>query len=275
MQVIGLCRFSWPAEGGFQVEHGSLEERIAYLYAPERLEERFRTFEAFTLPPLRAQTDGNFTFLIVIGDSLAAPWRARLEALVADLPQARIVERPPGPHRQVMQEVINSARRPKGPCLQFRMDDDDAVAVTYIEKLRAAARDVRGLLRNHRHIAIDFNQGFIARPSAEGIAATPTQVPYTTAALALMFPQDVPLSVMNFAHAKVGQRMPTVTFSGEDMLIRGHNDFNDSRQKPGVKPVKLAPLDPAGEAHFRATYNIDADRVRAIYAASSRTAFSR
>ncbi|OWU68711.1 putative rhamnosyl transferase [Marinibacterium profundimaris] len=274
MQVIGLCRFSYPAEGGFQVEHGTLKERIAYLYAPERLEERFRTFEAFTLPALRAQTDGDFTLAIVIGEDLAAPFRARLEALVADMPQARILPRPPGPHRQVMQEAINSVRRAKGPSLQFRMDDDDAVAVTYVETLREAARDVRGLLRRHRHLAIDFNQGYIARPSAEGIAAAPTQVPYTTAALALMFREDVPLSVMNFAHAKVGRRMPTVTFSGEDMLVRGHNDFNDSRQKPGVKPVKLTPLDAAGEAHFRATYNIDADRVRALYA-PSRTAFSR
>ncbi len=274
MQVIGLCRFSYPALGGFQVEHQSLEDRTAYLYAPERLEERFRTFEAFTLPALTAQTDPDFTFLIIVGDSLPEAYRARLDALLSDLPQAVVQAHPPGPHRQVMQEAINSVRRAKGPSLQFRMDDDDAVAVTYVDKLREAARDVRGLLRNHRHIAIDFNQGFVARPGPDGIAATPTHQPYTTAALALMFRPEVPLTVMNFAHAKVGRRMPTVTFSGEDMLVRGHNDFNDSRQKDGVKPVKLTPLDATGEAHFRATYNIDADRVRALYA-PARTAFSR
>ncbi|MAC77118.1 MAG: hypothetical protein CML66_03550 [Rhodobacteraceae bacterium] len=274
MQVIGLCRFSYPAEGGFQVEHESLQDRIDYLYAPARLEERFRTFEAFTLPPLRAQTDGDFTFLVVVGDTLPARYRDRLEALLADIPQAQIRTYPPGPHRQVMQDAINTIRKPKGPSLQFRMDDDDAVAVTYVEKLREAARDVRGLLRNHRHIAIDFNQGYIARPGPDGIAAAPTQQPYTTAALAVMFRPGVQLTVMNFAHAKVGRRMPTVTFSGEDMLIRGHNDFNDSRQKDGVKPVTLTPLDSAGELHFSATYNIDADQVRALYAPSL-TAFSR
>lgn len=274
MQVIGLCRFSYPGSGGFQVEHQSLDDRIAYLYAPERLEERFRTFEAFTLPALKAQTDPEFTFLVIIGESLPPPYRARLAALLADLPGAIVQAHPPGPHRQVMQDAINSVRRAKGPCLQFRMDDDDAVAVTYVEKLRTAARDVRGLLRNHRHIAIDFNQGYVARPGPEGIAATPTQQPYTTAALALMFAPNVPLCVMNFAHAKVGRRMPTVTFSGEDMLVRGHNDFNDSRQKEGVKSVALTPLDAAGEAHFRATYNIDADQVRTLYA-PARAAFSR
>ena len=32
MQVIGICRFSYPAEGGFQRLHESLEERCAYMY---------------------------------------------------------------------------------------------------------------------------------------------------------------------------------------------------------------------------------------------------
>ena len=26
MQVIGFCRFSYPAEGGFQVEHPTIED---------------------------------------------------------------------------------------------------------------------------------------------------------------------------------------------------------------------------------------------------------
>jgi hypothetical protein len=50
MQVIGLCRFSYPAIGGFQVEHETIEDRIAYLYADARIEERFRLMEAVALP---------------------------------------------------------------------------------------------------------------------------------------------------------------------------------------------------------------------------------
>lgn len=266
MQVIGICRFSWPGIGGFQVEHETLDERIAYLYAPERMEERFRTFECVTLPPLKAQTDGDFTFLIVIGDSLPDRYRERLMALVGDMPQAVVQAHPPGPHRQTMQAAINSVRKEsREPCLQFRMDDDDAVARVYVERLREAARDLRKLSRAHRILAIDFNQGFIARPGPGGIAAAPTNVPYTTAALALMLKPAARLSVMNFAHFKLAQHMPTVTFTGEDMLVRGHNDFNDSRQKPGVRPVRLEPLDAGGEAHFRRVFGIDADHVRRVY----------
>ncbi|WP_146346102.1 putative rhamnosyl transferase [Falsiphaeobacter marinintestinus] len=267
MQVIGICRFSYPAIGGFQVEHATNEERMAFLYNPDRMEERFRTFETLTLPPLRAQTDPDFTFLIVVGDAMPDSYLERLVDMVSDIPQAVIQPWAPGKHRQVMQKAINSVRTYDGtPCLQFRMDDDDAVAVTYVARLREVAQDLQTFSRHHRHVAIDFNQGYIARPGPSGLSVTPTRLPYTTAGLAILFQDTVRLSIMNFAHGKVDQNMPTVTLTGEDMMLRGHNDFNDSRQKKHVKPVKLEPLDAAGEALFRSTYNIDCDHVRRVFA---------
>jgi hypothetical protein len=268
MRVIGLCRFSYPGIGGFQIEHDTQEDREAYLYAPDRLESRFRTFETVTLPPLRAQTDPDFVFLVVIGDSLPEKYRTRLMALLQDIPQAIVQSHPPRRHRQIMQAAINSVREfDNDLCLQFRMDDDDAVACNYVEHLRRAAQDVQDLSKTHRHFAIDFNQGFIASPGPSGIAATPTHDPYTTPALAIAFSPQTDLTVMNFAHAKVAQKMPTVTFTGTNMMLRGHNDYNDSRQKPGVRAVNLTPLDVAGEALFKATYNIDADHVRRVFSA--------
>lgn len=268
MQVIGLCRFSWPGIGGFQVAHQTLQERIDYLYAPARLEERFRTFEAIMLPPLRAQTDPDFTLLIVIGETLPQPWLDRLHDLVADMAQVVIQTHPPARHRPAMQAAVNSVRRfDNEPCLQFRMDDDDAVAVVYVQMLREAAREQRALSRRAPYLAIDFNQGFIASPGPQGLRATPTKAPYTTPALAVMLQPSEKRTIMNFAHFKVSQNMPTVTFTGQDMLIRGHNDFNDSRQKPGLKPADLVPLSAPEEDHFRAVFNIDADHVRRVFSA--------
>jgi hypothetical protein len=268
MQVIGICRFSYPGLGGFQIEHDSLDERIAFLYAPERLEERFRFLETITLPGIRAQFDPDFTFLIVIGDSLPAVHRQRLQRLVADIPQVVIQSHPPGRHRVVMQKAINSVRTAsREPCLQFRLDDDDAVAFPFVHRLRAAARDVSGLLRDAPSIAIDFNQGYIARPGPRGISATAIRTPYWTAGLGLMFRADNPLSVMNHGHHSVHKAMPTVTFTGEDMMLRGFNGFNDSRQGRRVKPVPLTPLDADGELLFQMTYGIDCDHVRRVFSA--------
>ncbi len=263
MQVIGICRFSYPALGGFQVEHDSIAERIAYLYAPQRMAARFAFFEAFTLPCLRAQTDPDFSFVIVVGDSLPQPYLDRLQDLIADVPQIVLQQHESGPHRAVMKRAINALRRDTNePCLQFRLDDDDAVAVSFVQELRAKAALARPLLRQVRSIALDFNQGFIARPTADGIEAAPVTAAYWSPALALMISARADVTVMNFSHHKLWQRMPTVTFTGTDMMLRGMSDYNDSRQKPASKPANMKLLTPDEETYFKETYNIDADTVR-------------
>ncbi|MBU2963720.1 putative rhamnosyl transferase [Citreicella sp. C3M06] len=266
MQVIGFCRFSWPAEGGFQVEHDDLATREAYLYAPARMQERFAYFEAICLPGLKAQTDSDFLFLVLVGTSLPTQYRARLEALLADFPQARIVARPAGPHRSVCQEVINEARDLSEPCLQFRHDDDDAVSVDFVATLREAASDVLPLLAKHRLVGFDWNRGHVARPDAQGICAEESVTPYWGVAQAMAVQPRVRQSIMNFGHNKILRFMPTLTFTDRPMYVRGHNAHNDSRQKSHVKPVSLPRLDAQGEAEFRRLYAIDADQIRRIFA---------
>ena len=266
MQVIGFCRFSSPAEGGFQVAHSSLEDRMAYLYAPARMEERFRHFECLCLPGLKAQTDPDFLFAILVGDSMPNQWLERLAALVEGFPQAVIVSRPPGPHRKVCQEVINALRAPGEPCLQFRHDDDDAVAVDFVQDMRQAADDVAPLLDRHRLVGFDWNRGYIGRPDASGICAEVQVTPYWGVAQAVAVRPGARQTVMNFAHNKLNQFMPTVTFTDKVMYLRGHNDHNDSRQKKHVKPVALPRLDAEGEAELKARFAIDADHVRRVFA---------
>ncbi len=260
MQVIGLCRMSYPALGGFQTEHETTEERVRFLYAPERMAARLRAFEAFTLPALRAQTDPDFTLVVVIGDDLPQPWRGRIEGLLSTLPQAVIRALPPGRHRSVMQEVINEARDGR-PCLQFRMDDDDAVSVRFVEKARAAAAAAFGT--RHRLAAVDFTRGHSARPCAAGIEAEAVARQLWVPALAVLAAPQERLTVMNFAHLKLWQFMPVLSLPDPDMFVRGLNDWNDSDVAPGPE-ARL--LDPEGEALFRRAYGIDADRVRALYA---------
>lgn len=275
MQVIGLCRFSYPAIGGFQVEHGSVEERMEYLYQPARMEERLRLFETVCLPGLKAQSEADFTFVIVTGDSLPAAYRNRLEALTAGMPQARIVARPPGKMRDVMKQVFRGARRdPAEPVLQFRHDDDDAVSVDFVERLRQAAEDCSGLLERSAAAAIDFSLGYAASFSAAGIAAAETYRPWLGVGLAMYAGPGVARSIMNFAHNKMPRHMPSVAFSDAPVWVRGHNAFNDSRQKSTANNPALEPLTRRQERAFQARFAIDAGQVRARFAAAD-TALSR
>ena len=265
MQVIGRCRFSYPAFGGFQVEHDSIEERIAYLYAEARLEERFRLFETLALPCLREQTDQDFDLIIVIGDSLPSHHEDRLRALVAGMPQVKIRKEPPRRQREVMKEILNQARRdPKLPCLQFRHDDDDAVSVDFIERLRATVIDCQGLFRKHKTAAVDFNRGFVAEVGADGISATEVFRPFYVASLGMYVRGSCPLTIMNFAHERIPRFMPTVTFSDAPMWVRSHNGSNDSRQKP-VKAIDVEPLTRAQHGEFEARFAIRRAHLASVF----------
>ncbi len=267
MQVIGFCRFSYPAEGGFQVEHPTIEDRIAYLYSQDRLEERFRHFEGICLPSLLNQTDPDFTFVILVGDQLPDAYRERLESLVVGLKDVRIVARPPQPHRKVCQQVLNEARTDiKAPCLQFRHDDDDAIALDFVATLKQAAQDCLALIRTHGLVGFDWNRGYVARPDAKGICAEEVVHPYWGVAQAVAVQGKVRRSIMNFGHQKLNQFMPTVTFTDRPMYVRGHNDHNDSRQGKHVKPVTLPRLSPDQEQDFRDLFAIDADAIRRLFA---------
>ena len=94
MQVIGLCRFSYPALGGFQREHKPIEQRKAFLYDAARLKHRLRLFQAFNLPSILAQTDRDFKYLILVGDDLPAWARAQLDDLTAAADQIKILPYP-------------------------------------------------------------------------------------------------------------------------------------------------------------------------------------
>jgi len=268
MQIIGLCRFSYPALGGFQVEHDSIEDRITYLYATERLNERFRLFETIALPCLKHQTDPDFELIIVVGDTLPADALARLHALISDLPQARIIAQPPRPQREVMKEVLTQARHhPDAPVVHFRHDDDDAVAVDYIATLRETLALSAPLLAQYRTVAFDWTKGYIAELGPKGISATEVRRNFNVAGLAMHARGGCPLTIMNFAHHKLPNFMPALSLPNPEMFVRTHSAYNDSRQK-AVKPVPVTLLTPEEEETFRTRFAIDADAVRAAFSAA-------
>ncbi len=268
MQVIGLCRFSYPGHGGFQVRHDTIEERRRYLYNPARLEERFRLFETSTLPCFKEQTDEDFEFLIVVGACLPGPALERLHDLTAGMKQVKIVAREPMRHRQVMREVLNAARAdPRAPCLQFRHDDDDAVSVDFVERLRRAANEAKGLTQRYNTVAFDYNQGFIARFGADGIQAAQLFRPLLGVGFAMHVGEGCMQTIMNFAHHQIGNFMPVISYPDAPMWVRTLNQFNDSPHAR-KNATKLSPLTPKQAGEFMARFAIDQDTVRRRHAAA-------
>lgn len=261
MQVIGICRFSYPALGGFQVEHNSIAQRAAFLYSAPRMEARFHLFETLCLPGLKAQTDPDFTLLVLIGEDLPPPYRDRLQAALSGFPQAVVVPRPPKNHRQVCAEVINSHRDMDQPCLQFRHDDDDAVAVDFVARLRTAASDAPVLIARERYVGIDFNRGYIAEARDGHLFAQDTVTPFWGVALGMAVRAQERLTLMNFAHHKLMRFMPTLSYSDSAMYVRSHSQHNDSRMGRADTGPPLPPLTPEIADQLRRRFAIDPDQV--------------
>lgn len=81
VQMLGLCRFSYLGLRGYQVEHDSIAARRAYLYDPDRLARRWLWFQTVALPGWLAQTDPDFTLVIMTGPDLPEPWLGQLRDL--------------------------------------------------------------------------------------------------------------------------------------------------------------------------------------------------
>lgn len=268
MKTIGLCRFSYAGEGGFKVGHDDFAALEKFLYGAERMEERFRLFEAITLPSVARQTDPDFTFLIVTGTGLPAQHLERLQQLVKDIPQCVIRQYPPRPHRRIMSKAINDWRGPPDAlCLQFRLDDDDAMAVSFVEKFKQTAQDIAPICARHSSVAVDFNQGYVYTAGPEGVKLWAYHYPFSAIALGMIVQANSQDTIMSHGHQNLWKTMPTVSFTGEDMMLRGHNDFNDSRLKGKKNVFDYQTMTHAQALHIHDTFGIDDAQVRAVFSA--------
>lgn len=266
MRVLGICRFSYPAVGGFKRMHDSVAERESYLYAPERMELRFRHFEALTLPSIKAQKDPDFTFLVMIGESLPQPHRDRLRDITADIPQVRIVAKAPMKHRLAMQLAIKEELgEDSEDSIQFRLDDDDAVGINFVRSLRWSARHTERMRTRWKNMALEYSNGYSVQLSAEGIAAEEVQSQLWACGLAVLFRAGDRRTVMNFAHHKLHTQMPTLINPHPHMYLRAKHDDNDSAAafKTGV----LAPIDAKTASYFKSRFNVDEAEVKRLFAA--------
>jgi hypothetical protein len=233
IQVLGLCRFSVPSLGAFQKRHDSIAARRAMLYASDRLAQRFVWFEHVTLPAIRAQTDPDFTFVVLLGEDFPEPWHGRMRALVADIPQVRLAYAAPADHREECARAVRAAVDPSADMVaEFRLDDDDAVAIDFVARVREEAPALSALFLRHGNAALDFTRGLVLADGPDGPVPVPRRALYWTPALAVLTRPDAEERILDFPHHRLWTAMPTLTLHDDVMFLRGAHDMNDSRIVP-------------------------------------------
>lgn len=237
VQMLGLCRFSYVGLRGYQVEHESFEERRAYLYDPARLERRWLWFTEIALPAWRAQTDPDFTLVVMTGPDLPEPYLGRLMELAEEIPQIRIELVPPMPyHLPACRAAIAPHIDPEADVIgHFRHDDDDAVAVNYIEAARKDFRRVKGLWKQEGKLSLDYSRGLILRYEGREMKLIPRICHNATAALTIFLPPDADETALNYDHSRLAQWMPGVSVTRPLMFIRTiHGDSDSGDVGPGL-----------------------------------------
>jgi hypothetical protein len=126
--------------------------------------------------------------------------------------------------------------------------------------MRATTGECRDLMRANHTVAIDFNQGYLAEIKGGALKVMPHWRSLVSAGLGMYVQGGCDLTIMNFAHQRLGRFMPVISFPDRPMWIRSLNGYNDS---PTARKGKLKLEKPGAEARdeLATRFAIDLDRL--------------
>lgn len=273
MQILGFCRFSYFGISDTGRAIATEEDAQRVLYAPDRMATRFHLFEHLTAPSIRHQTDTDFRFIVVASALMPEPYRARLQRIVAAVPQMELLVTDNRELAKVLSPVIRQAAAETGaPTLNFRLDDDDAVAVDYVARLRAVATQLTP------PALISFPKGFLL--FSDGVSKFGrTFREYVAIGLARLNPVEDARDPFRIQHRQEAQRIPSYLDPRPFAYIYGTHPHNNTRvgdpeggliarylrNHPEMAGVTSTATDDAALAG--AFPYLAADRLKAIHAA--------
>ncbi|MBL4805707.1 MAG: hypothetical protein JKY31_00270 [Rhodobacteraceae bacterium] len=230
VHVAGVIRFSYPCDGGFKRKYDSADAKRADLYSLERLDNRFHLFEALCLHTLKRQTDKNFSLGILVGEDLPRHYYNRMMDNLADFPEAKLISLPMMSHREAVTRAFNTLYDQDMPFrFGFRLDDDDAVSVNFVEQLHANIPSLLLRSAGKTPIALSFPKGVTIAGGAgdrslyPAVFATPP-----SAGLAVLTNANWPETIYRLPHHKIQTQVCTVMDPRELMYLRVIHSDNDS-----------------------------------------------
>lgn len=233
MKIVGICRFSLLGRGDWKAYQnksaGEVEqiarEQALHLFAPERMEARLQSFERLTLASMRAQTDQDFTFLVLASELMPQPYRVRLEAICAQVPQVVLRFFPITSVSEAQFQVFDKLGLALGKTLQFRLDDDDCICADYIALMR---RNTEGMMKSGLAFAASMRGVMYCKLNGPTAGIYDWPVAFFSAGAALRHPAR---GVFDFGHFAMGNRFTSITIPGRLALVT-NNGTNDTEFTP-------------------------------------------
>lgn len=241
MKIFGHCRFSYFGLTDTGRAIRTLDDAARLLWNPTRMAVRMHLFEQILLPSLRNQTDPNFVFVMIVSNEMPAAYHKRLLALVADVPAIRVLSTSDTDLGGVLRPVVAEASLDHtAPAIHFRMDDDDALCISYIARLRGAARrvDPGGM--------ISFSGGVLGFLDGEEARHCSHIHPYVAIGLAVVNPAMSRMHPYRMRHARYANVVPSYmdpTFTAFHYTLHSTNNtsgYETTLQTAGSRTNRIA-----------------------------------
>jgi Putative rhamnosyl transferase len=250
--IIGHIRFSFYGITDTKLRPDRANAALARLYDETRIARRFFLFERLTLPSLLAQTDQDFRVVIMSSDVMPDQYKDRLLQLAERLPDA-IVDFSPNrrslfAYKKHMLGLLGPGLA--GSAVHFRLDDDDALAASFISRLRRLSRD----LPASTHFS--FPKGIMLFPASpggtEGTSLIRTE-PLTAIGLAYVSDASFTRNPFSMAHRQVWRDWPVLSDPTFPAYIRTLHFNNDTAARHdlilhGSRKARLGDDGPALQA---------------------------
>lgn len=225
--IYGHIRFSFYGYTDTRLKPDPDDNALAELYDETRMARRFHLFENLTLPSLIGQTDRKFTTVLMSSDVMPDRFKDRLVALASRLPGAVVEFSPTRRGDLAFQKFIADSLAPKmsGTAVHFRLDDDDALATSYIARLRQISQT----LPPSTHIS--FPSGIMLFPSGRDEpsgGSMPHQRFLTAIGLATVNSARFTKNPFQMMHSNVWTRWPVVSDPSFPAFIRTQHFANDT-----------------------------------------------
>jgi len=229
LAIVGITRFSVVTRSS--LTHFSLTggrdrpDAEKQIFTADRLRVRFRLFRTLTLPSMAmvARRYQHFRYLVLTSRNLPLLWRLRLKTMVWRYPWCQIVELLPDENIRRRARAEASAFAKRAPLFSFRIDDDDALSVTYLDALLAHV-NVKAAA------AYCFDRGLYVQNSKQGtLMAVPTHKPLVAVGLGYLDPSGKKTVFDLGNHTKIAEQGPVSTLPGAPFWIKSIHAGNDSK----------------------------------------------
>ena len=245
MNIVGICRFSLLGRGDWQAYRDKSDDEIEaiaveqakILFAPERMEKRLATFEHLTLASLKAQTDQDFKFIVAASESMPTQYRRRLLEICAAVPQVYVRFFDLCTIGDAQEQIFEELGISMSDTLQFRLDDDDALSVNFVQKKREATAL---LMLGSEPFTVSFREFMFCAKGGKHAGIYNMAEPFLGVGVALRHPTK---SVYAFGHFALPRRFMGITIPGGTAIVT-HSGLNDSPFDLGrIRRQKMTPMD--------------------------------